>query len=72
MGNQTTRQLSTHRKHVMHSWNVIYTQNPKLLNDAISVISFMWLRILTPGFARNAKISATNTGRPDVAAQNNV
>ncbi|KAK6738919.1 hypothetical protein RB195_020797 [Necator americanus] len=47
MGNQSTRQLATHRKHVIHSWSVIYSQDPKLLNDAISEA---WLKAaeLTP------------------------
>ncbi|KJH50643.1 hypothetical protein DICVIV_03162 [Dictyocaulus viviparus] len=46
-GNQSTRQWSTHRKHVIHSWNVLYTHNPSLINNAISEA---WLKAaeLTP------------------------
>ncbi|CAB3404066.1 unnamed protein product [Caenorhabditis bovis] len=47
MGNQSARQLSAHKKHVMHSWNTINTHNPQLINDAISEA---WLKSaeLTP------------------------
>ncbi|VDM54574.1 unnamed protein product [Angiostrongylus costaricensis] len=47
MGNQSTRRSTTHRKHVMHSWNVLCKQGPTLINDAISEA---WLKAaeLTP------------------------
>ncbi|KAJ1371362.1 hypothetical protein KIN20_033304 [Parelaphostrongylus tenuis] len=47
MGNQSTRRSTTHRKHVVHSWNVLCKQNPALINDAISEA---WLKAaeLTP------------------------
>ncbi|UMM17965.1 hypothetical protein L5515_014259 [Caenorhabditis briggsae] len=47
MGNQSARQLSTHRKHVVHTWNTINSHDPQLLNDAISEA---WLKSaeLTP------------------------
>lgn len=35
MGNQSARQLSTHRKHVVHTWNTINSHDPQLLSDAI-------------------------------------
>ncbi|ETN75033.1 hypothetical protein NECAME_12556 [Necator americanus] len=45
MGNQSTRQLATHRKHVIHSWSVIYSQDPKLLNDAIRIRRILRVRV---------------------------
>uniref|UniRef100_A0A0K0DJT8 GLOBIN domain-containing protein n=1 Tax=Angiostrongylus cantonensis TaxID=6313 RepID=A0A0K0DJT8_ANGCA len=47
MGNQSTRRSTTHRKHVVHSWNVLYKQDPTLITDAISEA---WLKAaeLTP------------------------
>ncbi|CAI2338734.1 unnamed protein product [Caenorhabditis sp. 36 PRJEB53466] len=47
MGNQSARQLSTHRKHVVHTWNTINGHDPQLLNEAISEA---WLKSaeLTP------------------------
>ncbi|CAA90439.2 GLOBIN domain-containing protein [Caenorhabditis elegans] len=47
MGNQSARQLSTHRKHVVHTWNTINSHDPQLLSDAISEA---WLKSaeLTP------------------------
>ncbi|CAI5443780.1 unnamed protein product [Caenorhabditis angaria] len=47
MGNQSARQLSTHRKHVVHTWLTINSHDPQLLIDAISEA---WLKSaeLTP------------------------
>ncbi|CAI4230292.1 unnamed protein product [Auanema sp. JU1783] len=47
MGNQSARQLSTHRKHVIQSWTTIYSFDSNLLNNAISDA---WLKAaeLTP------------------------
>ncbi|CAD6192546.1 unnamed protein product [Caenorhabditis auriculariae] len=47
MGNQTARELSAHKKHVIHTWATIYSHEPQLLNEAISEA---WLKSaeLTP------------------------